>query len=154
MRISPIAMVFFLLVSVPLFEIYLLISMGRVIGAGATILIVIVTAVLGAWLLRLQGLGTLARVQAASQAGQLPAVELVEGLILLVAGALLLTPGFFTDVFGFLSLVPAIRRRLAKGLLARALRNPDVSVNVRHRGARPPQGPQTIEGTFRREDPP
>ena len=148
MRFSPFAVVFALLVSVPLLEIYLLISMGRVIGAGATILVVIVTAVLGAWLLRLQGLGTLARVQAASQAGQLPAVELIEGLILLVSGVLLLTPGFFTDAIGFLSLVPSIRRRLAEGLLARALRNPTTVVNVRTRG------PQTIEGTYRREDPP
>jgi UPF0716 protein FxsA len=148
MRFSPFAVVFALLISVPLLEIYLLISMGRVIGAGATILVVIVTAVLGAWLLRLQGLGTLARVQAASQAGQLPAVELIEGLILLVSGVLLLTPGFFTDAIGFLSLVPSIRRRLAEGLLARALRNPTTVVNVRTRG------PQTIEGTYRREDPP
>lgn len=148
MRFSPFAVVFALLISVPLLEIYLLISMGRVIGAGATILVVIVTAVLGAWLLRLQGLGTLARVQAASQAGQLPAVELIEGLILLVSGVLLLTPGFFTDAIGFLSLVPSIRRRLAEGLLARVLRNPTTVVNVRTRG------PQTIEGTYRREDPP
>ncbi|MGR9091590.1 MAG: FxsA family protein [Gammaproteobacteria bacterium] len=148
MRISPFTVAFLLLLSVPLLEIYLLISMGRVIGAGATILVVIVTAVLGAWLLRLQGLGTLARVQAASQAGQLPAVELVEGLILLVSGALLLTPGFFTDAIGFLSLVPSIRRRLAEGLLARVLRGHGTVVDVRTRG------PQTIEGTYRREDPP
>lgn len=148
MRFSPFTVAFLLLLSVPLLEIYLLISMGRVIGAGATILVVVFTAVLGAWLLRLQGLGTLARVQAASQAGQLPAVELVEGLILLVAGALLLTPGFFTDALGFLSLVPSIRRRLAEGLITRALRNPATVVNVRTRG------PQTIEGTYRREDPP
>ena len=148
MRFSPFTVAFLLILSVPILEIYLLISMGRVIGAGATILVVIATAVLGAWLLRLQGLGTLARVQAASQAGQVPAVELVEGLILLVAGALLLTPGFFTDAIGFLSLVPAIRRRLAETLLARALRSPATVVDVRTRG------PQTIEGTYRREDPP
>lgn len=148
MRFSPFALAFALLVSVPLLEIYLLISMGRVIGTGATILVVIGTAVLGAWLLRLQGLGTLARVQAASQAGQLPAVELIEGLILLVSGVLLLTPGFFTDAIGFLALIPSVRRHLAEGLLARALRNPTTVVNVRTRG------PQTIEGTYRREDPP
>jgi len=152
MRISPFGIVFLALLSVPLLEIYLLISMGRVIGAGATILVVIVTAVLGAWLLRLQGLSTLARVQAATQAGQLPAIELVEGLILLVSGALLLTPGFFTDTIGFLTLVPSIRARLATALLKRAMQDPSVVVNVQARADR--SGPQTIEGTYRREDPP
>ena len=73
-RISPFAILFFLLLSVPLLEIYLLISVGRMIGAGSTVLVVIVTAVLGTWLLRLQGLQTFSRMQSASQAGKLPTV--------------------------------------------------------------------------------
>jgi len=145
MRISPLVVLFFLLVGVPLLEIYLLISLGRIIGAGATIAIVVATAVLGTWLLRLQGLNTLARVRAASEAGQVPAVELVEGLILLVAGVLLLTPGFFTDAVGFLLLVPPVRKHAAEALLRNLLQQPHVEIR---------RGPYTIEGDYRREDPP
>lgn len=147
MRISPFAVLFFALLSVPLLEIYLLISLGRVIGAGATVLVVVVTAILGAWLLRLQGMQTLSRVQAASQAGQIPAVELVEGLILLVSGVLLLTPGFFTDAIGFLTLVPVLRAQLAR-LFLRSM------VAKAHVNVRPQSGPHTIEGSFRTEDEP
>lgn len=147
-RISPFAILFFLLLSIPLLEIYLLISVGRMIGAGATVLVVIVTAVLGAWLLRLQGLQTISRVQSATQAGKLPAVELVEGLILLACGIALLTPGFFTDAVGFIALVPGIRRRAAERLLRHFLSRPDLHVNIN------PHAPRsnTIEGTYRRED--
>lgn len=87
-------------------------------GVGYTIALVIGTAVLGATLLRHQGLSTLARVQMSMNQGNLPATELVEGLMLLIAGALLLTPGFFTDVFGFLVCIPALRQRIAQHLLA------------------------------------
>ena len=145
-RISPFAVLFFLLLSVPLLEIYLLISVGRMIGAGWTVLVVVVTAVLGTWLLRLQGLNTLARVQSATQNGQLPAVELVEGLILLACGIALLTPGFFTDAIGFIALVPSIRRRAAEGLLRRFLERSDLHVNIHAPHA------NTIEGSYRRED--
>jgi UPF0716 protein FxsA len=147
-RISPFAILFFLLLSVPLLEIYLLISVGRMIGAGSTVLVVIVTAVLGTWLLRLQGLQTFSRMQSASQAGKLPAVELVEGVILLACGVALLTPGFFTDAIGFIALVPAIRRRAAEGLLRHFLNRPDLHVNVHPVGSHS----NTIEGTYRRED--
>ncbi len=107
-----------LLIGIPLTELYVLIKVGRAIGAGTTIGLVILTAVLGAWLLRLQGLVTLARVRAALEAGELPAIELVEGLILLITAVLLLTPGFITDAIGFLVLLPGVRRALAKGLAA------------------------------------
>ena len=147
-RISPFAILLFLLLSVPLLEIYLLISVGRMIGAGATVLVVILTAVIGAWLLRVQGLHTLARVQSATEKGELPAVELVEGLILLACGVLLLTPGFFTDAVGFVALVPRIRQRTAEALLRHFLHRSDMHVNVRAAHA------NIIEGTHRREDPP
>ena len=147
-RISPFAILLFLLLSIPLLEIYLLISVGRMIGAGSTVLVVIVTAILGAWLLRLQGLQTLSKVQAATQAGKLPAVELVEGVILLVCGVALLTPGFFTDAIGFIALVPSIRQRAAEGLLRHFLNRPGVHLNV---GPHAPES-NTIEGSYRRED--
>jgi len=99
-----------LFIAVPIIEIYLLIKVGSVIGAGATILAIIGTAILGAFLLKSQGISTLNRVQSTLQQGQVPAIEMMEGLILLICGALLLTPGFFTDALGFLALIPAVRQ--------------------------------------------
>jgi len=96
----------------------ILIEIGKIVGAGYTIILVIVTAALGAALLRDQGLSTLAKIQLNMDQGKLPAIEMIEGLILLIAGALLLTPGFFTDVFGFLVLIPALRQRIAQIILA------------------------------------
>lgn len=114
---SPFTILLFALIIVPLIEIYLLISVGRVIGAGTTVAVVILTAVAGAWLLRIQGLSTLMRIQHSTAAGKLPAKELIEGLILLITGALLLTPGFFTDAIGFALLIPPIRGWCAERLL-------------------------------------
>jgi len=106
-----------LFIAIPVVEIYLLIQVGESIGALPTVALVIFTAVLGVWLLRWQGLTTLAQVQQSLAQGQLPAVPLLEGLLLLVAGALLLTPGFFTDTLGFTLLIPPLRRGLARALL-------------------------------------
>jgi len=104
--------------AIPLIEIAILLEIGKVVGVAYTIILVIGTAALGAALLRQQGLSTIAKVQMNMDQGNLPATELIEGLMLLVAGALLLTPGFFTDVFGFLVLIPALRRRIAQTFLA------------------------------------
>jgi UPF0716 protein FxsA len=102
--------VFFLLV--PLVEIYFLIQVGQVIGAGWTVFLVVATAVIGAYLLRLQGFQTLHRAQRTMGRGEIPATEMMEGLCLLVSGALLLTPGFVTDTAGFLLLLPLVRQAL------------------------------------------
>lgn len=142
---SPFTLLFLALIVVPLVEIYLLISVGRVIGAGTTILVVIGTAILGALLLRWQGLNTFARFQQTIQQGQLPAQELLEGLILIVTGALLLTPGFFTDGIGFLMLLPPVRGWLARRMLAGGWQQ----VHVR-RG--PDDGTVVIDGEYRRTD--
>ena len=109
---------FFMFLAIPLIEIAILLEIGKVVGVAYTIILVIGTAALGAALLRQQGLSTTAKVQMNMDQGNLPATELIEGLMLLVAGALLLTPGFFTDVFGFLVLIPALRRRIAQTFLA------------------------------------
>ena len=109
---------FILFLTIPLIEIAILIEIGKIFGAAYTIILVIGTAALGAALLRNQGLSTLAKVQMNMDQGKLPATELIEGLMLLIAGALLLTPGFFTDVFGFLVLIPALRKRIAQTILA------------------------------------
>lgn len=113
----PVIVFIFLLV--PIVEIYLLIQVGQVIGAGWTILLVVLTAVVGVWLLRIQGLSTLMRAQKKMQSGELPAVEMLEGMGLVIAGALLLTPGFVTDAFGFILLIPPTRRWLVGQMAAR-----------------------------------
>ena len=109
----------FLFLALPIVEIYLLIQVGQVIGAGWTILLVVLTAVIGVWLLRIQGLSTLIRAQQKLQENQLPARELLEGMALVVAGAFLLTPGFFTDTIGFLLLFPPTRMWLATAAASR-----------------------------------
>jgi len=132
--------------SVPLAEIYVLVQVGGVIGAVPTIAIVVFTAVIGAAIIRHQGMSTLARVRHDLEQGELPAEALLEAAVLLVAGALLLTPGFVTDTLGFACLVPALRRTLIRRFLFHRLRG----------AGRPPGtgpgGPRVIEGEFHRED--
>ena len=103
-----------LIVTVPLVELYLLINIGAVIGALPTIGLIILTAIVGAALLRHQGLVTLHRFRATLDEGYLPAMELVEGVALLIGGVLLLTPGFVTDAIGFLFLLPTTRKAMFK----------------------------------------
>ncbi|MFT5226645.1 MAG: UPF0716 protein FxsA [Polaribacter sp.] len=103
----PVITVLFLLV--PIVEIFLLIQVGGMIGAPWTILLVVLTAVIGVRLLKIQGVSTLTRAQNKMQSGQMPAQEMLEGMGLVVAGAFLLTPGFFTDTVGFLLLFPPTR---------------------------------------------
>ncbi len=141
---KPLTWLVVVFVTVPLVEIYLLIQVGSLVGAWRTVLLVLITAVLGASLVRLQGVGAIARIHSALQQGQLPAVPLVEGAMLLVAGALLLTPGFVTDALGFLILVPSLRQQAARWLLRRLMSQGTWS--------QPPPGPRTIEGDYRRED--
>ena len=102
---------------IPIIEIYLFMKIGGMIGFPYTLAMIVLTAVIGASMLKWQGLSTLQRAQANLQDNKIPATELVEGIILLLCGALLLTPGFFTDTFGFLMLVPMIRRAIAKALI-------------------------------------
>ena len=106
--------IFLIFLAVPLTEIFLLIKVGNVIGASWTITLVVLTALVGAWLVRLQGLSALNRVRQSAVRGELPALELLEGLFLLAAGALLLTPGFFTDFVGFACLTPPLRQSLIR----------------------------------------
>ena len=112
---------FIALITVPILEIYLLFQVGGMIGVGWTILIVIGTAVLGASLLRQQGLSTWTRLNQSMAQGQLPPTIMVEGILLLLSGAFLLTPGFFTDAVGFLFLMPFVRKALASSLLKKGI---------------------------------
>ncbi|MDH3389645.1 MAG: FxsA family protein [Gammaproteobacteria bacterium] len=137
---------------VPIIEIYLLIQVGQVIGAGWTILLVVLTAVIGVWLLRIQGLSTLTRAQQKLRENELPATEILEGMGLVVAGALLLTPGFFTDAIGFLLLFPPTRIWLVGNLARRMVVSATVS-GGHQRPHRPPPQTDVIDGVkYRRDD--
>ena len=113
--------VFILFLVVPFVEIYLLVEIGARIGAPWTILLVVLTAIVGAWLVRVQGLATWRRFQASLARSELPATALVEGLCLLIAGALLITPGFFTDAAGFACLIPPLRRTVIRHFIQRSV---------------------------------
>jgi len=134
---------------VPLIEIYFLIQVGEVIGAGWTIFLVVATAVIGVGLLRMQGLSTMQRAQLSLAQGQLPALTMLEGVALLISGGLLLTPGFFTDAMGFLLLVPAIRQALIKRIVAQG----QFSVHGHPYGSKRPQDDgHIIEGEIVDDD--
>ena len=92
------------LLCVPLLELYVIIRVADSVGPGQTILLLIVVSVVGAWMVRRSGLGVLSQIRARLDRGELPAGELVDGLLILIAGALMLTPGFITDVVGLLLL--------------------------------------------------
>jgi|Deesub1362A_J573_1020465.scaffolds.fasta_scaffold00004_258 UPF0716 protein FxsA len=105
---------FLLFTLVPAIELSLLIKVGSIIGTLNTIIIIILTAVVGAYMVRLEGLGVVYRIQRNLLEGVFPAEELINGVMLLIAGALLITPGFFTDVIGFLIVIPASREVIKK----------------------------------------
>ena len=98
----------------PILEMYVLIKVGGNLGALNTVLLVLLTALIGVALLRVQGFRTLMNAKNKLGMAQLPAEEIVTGIFLAIGGALLLTPGFITDIFGFLCLVPFTRRILLK----------------------------------------
>lgn len=94
---------------VPIIELYVLIEAGRQIGLGATIAMILLTGVAGAYLARSQGFNIINRIQNELNKGTLPAEELFDGAMILAGGLLLLTPGFCTDLFGFCLLTPVTR---------------------------------------------
>ncbi len=132
----PWLLIFFL---TPIVEMYLLIEVGGYIGTLATIGLVMLTAVVGVTLLRRQGLATLTRGLGRLQRGEVPAEEMAEGILLAIAGALLLTPGFITDAVGFAFLLPVSRVLIARKLLAKI-----TIIGPQGAGA----GPTIIEGEF------
>ncbi len=104
---------------IPLIEIGLFIVIGQMIGLWPTLLGVVVTALIGSAIIRRQGLSLISDIQRHLQAGRLPAQQMFEGLVISIAGALLLTPGYFTDTIGFLLLIPPLRRALYAWLRTR-----------------------------------
>ena len=125
---------------VPLAELYLLVKLGTVVGVAPTVALVVLTGILGAWLARVQGLSVLQRLGADLAEGQLPTDALIDGLLILVAGAVLLTPGLLTDALGFSLLVPQGRaavRKVVGAWFARRFK---------------PVDPNVIDVDWRRED--
>lgn len=148
---SPLVLFLLLFVAAPLVELYLLIEVGTVIGAIPTIALTVFTAVLGGMLVRLQGVSVLLRVRELTERGEIPAIEMLEGAVLLLAGLALLLPGFITDALGFVLLITPVRRALILGWLRRR--------GVLHPGQRPSTGQggkpgqrRIIEGEYHRED--
>lgn len=146
----PIALLLLIaFIGVPLLEIAIFIQVGGVIGLGWTLALVVLTAIAGTVLLRHQGFQVLRRAQAQLDANQVPVAEVFEGVCLLFAGALLLTPGFFTDAIGGLLLLPPVRAMLFRSVKSRI----EAEV-VRRRGQSSPGagGPEVIDAEFREID--
>ncbi len=101
---------------VPLIELYLLIQVGRYFGAFHTIMIVLITGIIGGLLARSQGLSVQRQIRVDLQNGIIPTDSLIDGCFILIAGALLITPGMITDIFGFILMVPFFRGWLKKRL--------------------------------------
>lgn len=142
-----------LFIAVPLLEIAVFIQVGGFIGLWPTIGLVLLTAVVGTSLLRAQGLATLNRAQASMQRGEMPLREVFDGACLLVAGVLLLTPGFVTDAMGLLLFLPPVRAGLL-GWVGQAVKAGKVHVHTVGGGGAgwgppPSHGPQDIEGEYR-----
>lgn len=155
-----------LFIAVPLIEIAVFIQVGGILGLWPTIALVLLTAVAGTALLRAQGLATLRRAQSSLERGEAPLREVFDGACLLIAGVLLLTPGFVTDAAGLILFLPPVRAGLL-GWLGGAIRTGKVHVSGGGFGPAPPpggphagphagphRGPVDIEGDYRDVTPP
>ncbi len=153
---------FLLFIIIPIIEITVLIQVGQAIGAWYTVGLVLLSAFIGVNMLRHQGLSTLARAQQRMNQGEVPGQEMVEGIVLAVGGALLVTPGFVTDVIGFSCLIPGIRKGLVKALLSRftlvaashttQTRFREEFHSDRPQGQVPPRDGDVIDGEYTRRD--
>lgn len=108
-----------LFIFVPLVELYLLLRIGGLIGALPTVLLVILTGILGGYLAKREGLSVLTRIKERLNSGELPGDELLDGAFILISGALLITPGILTDFLGFLGLIPPTRALLKRFAIKR-----------------------------------
>lgn len=131
---------------IPIAEIAVFIKVGQIVGLGWTLLLVVLTAVLGVAMLRRQGLRTLTLTQQKLDRGELPVGELFEGLCLLVAGGLLLMPGFITDIIGLTLFVPPIRKFLGTAILKAILHSRNTRFWVNGQEMRP--GGTVIDGEY------
>lgn len=140
-KIMPILILFLL---VPVLEIWVFVKVGEAIGAWPTVALVVAMAIAGSALMRIQGLAVLERARATLAAGEFPSSELLDGLFVLLAGFLLIVPGFLTDALGILLFIPALRRRLGASIWGWISHRPNI---ILHRGGR------VMEGTYQEVDP-
>jgi UPF0716 protein FxsA len=130
---------FISIIIISFLELYVLIAVGSVLGAFPTILLIIASAALGSFLLKQQGFATWQRLQATIARNETPAYELMEGFLILLGGALLLTPGFITDAVGLICLLPTMRQKI----IAVVMQN--------YFTVSPRQDENVLEGEFRKE---
>lgn len=162
---------FLIFVIVPIIEIAVLMQVGELIGGWPTVGVVIFTAWLGAVFVRQQGLATIQQLQLKMAQGEMPSQEIVAGLLLLVSGVLLVTPGFVTDFFGLSLLIPQVRLGLVKAVQHRLMKQATVHTNFHtyqqspfqdvhttdtsQNGAKmdkPSHQGQTLDGEYERKD--
>ena len=136
-------------VGAPAVELYFMVQVGAEIGAFSTVALVLFTAALGGVLVRIQGFTTAMRVRASMEQGEIPAIEMMEGLLLLVAGLSLLLPGFITDALGFICLIPAARRSIVLWFLKRSNAIWPAASSVQPKSD---SDPRIIDAEYRRED--
>jgi len=147
-------MLFPIFVVMTLLEIYVLVTVGQAIGGLSTVLLVIVTALIGSTLLRQQGWSTMAKAQQSIAEGKTPAIEMLEGVVILVSGVLLLTPGFITDGLGLLGLMPFTRTYFINHILEKnaerffSQRNAIFIHSTRNQEKTNNNKNETIEGEF------
>jgi len=146
-------LLFLILIGVPLLEITLFIQVDGAIGLWWTLAIVIFTAALGAWMVRSQGVRAMSNLRTSFSNLQDPTEPLAHGAMILFSGALLLTPGFFTDFIGFSLLIPAVRLRIYQLLKSRInIQSFQMGPDTQHHSARH-TGDRVIDGEFEEVDP-
>jgi UPF0716 protein FxsA len=116
------ALLVVLFIGVPFAEIYVLLQVGHVIGVFNTLALLVIISVVGAWLAKREGLGVIRRMQRSIEAGRVPGAELVDGFLILLAAALMLTPGFLTDIVAIFLLLPPVRAVVRRELRRRLAR--------------------------------
>lgn len=143
---------FIILIVVPIIEIALFVQVGGAIGLWPTLATVVLTAIIGSVLLRAQGIATLSRLQDSLNTGTNPLDPIANGALILLAGVVLLTPGFFTDAVGFALLVPPVRALVIKWIAARIASGQfTVHSNMnsaRNNTRRQDPGPSTLDGEY------
>lgn len=140
----PILILFLLL---PLGEIWLFVKVGELIGAWQTAGLVLAMAIVGAILVRVQGFTVLQRARATLAAGEFPTSDLLDGLFVLIAGFLMIVPGFFSDFLGILLFIPPVRRWLGASIWDWISHRPDIVIH-RYGRSGPSGSGRVVEGTF------
>ncbi|MDC0610064.1 membrane protein FxsA [Vibrio sp.] len=146
----PIILVLF--IAVPIIEIGLFIQVGGFLGLWTTIALVLLTAFVGASLVRSQGIQTLMTVQQRLNQGEVPAQQILEGVMLAVSGVLLLTPGFMTDTLGMVLLLPKPRAKLAQYMMKRVAVQSQFDSGFHRPNGSDPDGGNTYDGEYERKD--